>query len=396
MQKTIGKHAALARDEVSRRGFLQVGAAGALGVSLPAVLAVKAAGTVARSRDERAAIMIFNLGGPSQLDTFDPKPDAPAEIRGPFRPISTNVPGVQISELFPLHARIADKFSLVRGCFHTAPAVHDVGHQLMQTGRLFTDEVRYPHVGSVASYLLGPRSGLPAHVVLPLPMGPTGGNLPHGQDAGFLGAEHDPFVPGDDTSFQALAAFDISKEPLRVRERYGQTRFGESCLRARRLVEAGVRFVTLNTFATVFNEVSWDTHGLSPFSTIHDLKNIVAPMYDRAYTVLIEDLDQRGLLPSTLVCNLAEFGRTPRINPAGGRDHWPHCWTVYFAGGGVQGGRVIGRSDAVGGIPADRPVEPAEIIATIYQSLGVDPQTELRGAAVPLVERGKSAIRELF
>ncbi len=176
-------------------------------------------------------------------------------------------------------------------------------------------------------------------------------------------------------------------------------RFGQCCLLARRLIEAGVRFVTVNTFLTVFDEITWDIHGSKPFTSIEGMKNIVAPMYDQAYTALLEDLDQRGMLDNTLVCNLAEFGRTPRVNPAGGRDHWPQCWTVYFAGGGVQGGRVVGRSDPIGGVPAERPVEPPEVVATIYHSLGLDLETKLpgpQGRPFPLVDTGKHEIHELF
>ena len=201
------------------------------------------------------------------------------------------------------------------------------------------------------------------------------------------------------TSQQAREAFDLTREPQAVRERYGMNRFGQCCLLARRLVEAGVRFVTVNTFLTVFNEVTWDIHGTAPFTSIEGMKNIVAPMYDQAYSALIEDLVQRGLLGNTLVCNLAEFGRTPRVNPAGGRDHWPQCWTVYFAGGGVKGGRVIGRSDAVGGYPAERPVTPPEIVATIYHSLGFNVEDHLPGPAgrpFPLTDSGMKPILELF
>ncbi len=445
-------------DGISRRDFLQVGTLGAIGLSLPDLLAAQAQGAVAKDHDEKSVIMIFNLGAPSQLDTFDMKPDAPVEIRGPFKPIDTNVPGIQISEILPLHAKHADKFSLVRSCYHTGAAVHDTGHQMMQTGRLFTGGINTPHVGCALAFLRGRKSDLPAHVVLPEPMGPTGGNLPHGQDAGFLGKAHDPFAlmadPSQEnfkvpdllpppeigevrlarrrklrsiveetvnnfeasdnarlldsnfeaafrmmTSEQARAAFDLSKEPTAVRERYGMNRFGQCCLLSRRLIEAGVRFVTVNTFLTVFNEITWDIHGSNPFTSIEGMKNIVAPMYDQAYSALLEDLHQRGMLANTLVCNLAEFGRTPRVNPAGGRDHWPQCWTIYFAGGGVQGGRVVGRSDPIGGVPAERPIDPSEVVATIYRSLGLDLETQLpgpQGRPFPLVDSGKHEIHELF
>jgi hypothetical protein len=201
------------------------------------------------------------------------------------------------------------------------------------------------------------------------------------------------------TSTQAREAFDLSKESQATRDRYGMNRFGQCCLLARRLIEAGVRFVTINTFLTVFDEITWDIHGSKPFTSIEGMKDIVAPMYDQAYGALLEDLVERGLLEKTLVCNLAEFGRTPRVNPAGGRDHWPQCWTMYFAGGGVQGGRVVGRSDPIGGYPAERAVEPAEIVATIYHSLGIDLDTVLPGPAgrpFPVVDFGKHEIKELF
>jgi hypothetical protein len=289
-------------------------------------------------------------------------------------------------------------------------------------------------------------------------MGPTGGNMPHGQDAGFLGKAHDPFVLNADpsqpnfqvpdllppkqigevrlarrrklraiveqtvdrfeksqnelllesdfdsafrimTSKQARSAFELSQEPAAVRDRYGRNRFGQCCLMARRLIEAGVRFVTINTFLTVFDEITWDIHGTKPFTSIEGMRDIVAPMYDQAYSALIEDLNQRGMLDNTLVCNLAEFGRTPRVNPAGGRDHWPQCWSIYFAGGGVQGGRTIGRSDAIGGYPAERPIAPNEVVATIFQSLGLDLETTLPGPAgrpFALVDSGTRPITELF
>jgi hypothetical protein len=289
-------------------------------------------------------------------------------------------------------------------------------------------------------------------------MGPTGGNMPHGQDAGFLGKSRDPFVlnadpskkdfkvpdllpPAEigearlerrrklrevvegtmknfegsanaelmDANFQAAyrlmtsplarEAFDLAQEPPAVRERYGMNRFGQCCLLARRLVERGVRFVTINTFITVFNEITWDIHGSKPFTSIAGMKDIVAPMYDQAYSALIEDLHQRGMLESTLVTNLAEFGRTPKINPAGGRDHWPQCWSVYFAGGGVKGGRTVGKSDEIGAYPTENPVQPKEIVATIFKALDLDLEAHLpgpQGRPFPLVDFGTKPIAELF
>ncbi|MGI8966273.1 MAG: DUF1501 domain-containing protein [Limisphaerales bacterium] len=458
MLKVTGNGSITTCDGITRRDFLQVGTLSAIGLSLSKLAALNSLGAVAKGNDEKSCIMIFNLGAPGQLDTFDMKPDAPSEIRGPFKPIRTNNPDIQISEILPLHAKLADKFSLVRSCYHTAAAVHDTGHQMMQTGRLFTGGVNTPHAGCALEFLKGRRTELPAHVILPEPMGPTGGNMPHGQDGGFLGKAYDPFALMADpskkdfkvpdllppaeigearlqrrkelrevvdatvknfeaspsatlmdnnfasayrlmTSAKARQAFDLTKEPQKVRDRYGMTRFGQCCLLARRLVEAGVRFVTINTFITVFDEITWDTHGSKPFTSIQGMKEIVAPMYDQGYSALLEDLFQRGLLDNTMVCNLAEFGRTPKINPAGGRDHWPNCWTVYFAGGGIKGGRVVGKSDEIGAYPTERPVKPNEIVATIYKSLGLDLETHLPGPQArpfPLVDFGTQAIKELF
>jgi len=201
------------------------------------------------------------------------------------------------------------------------------------------------------------------------------------------------------TSEKAREAFDLTKESESVRERYGMTRFGQCCLLARRLVERGVRFVTVNTFITVFNEITWDIHGSKPFTSIAGMKDIVAPMYDQGYSALLEDLFARGMLDSTLVASLAEFGRTPKVNPTGGRDHWPQCWSVAFAGGGVKGGRSVGKSDEIGAYPAEKPVQPKEIVATIFHALGLDLESHLPGPQqrpFPLVDVGTQPIRELF
>src|SRR5438876_6075951 len=282
MIKISGKGPVTTCDGITRRDFVQVGALGAIGLTLSKFAALQALGAVTKGNDEKAVILIFNLGAPSQLDTWDMKPNAPAEIRGPFKPIKTNSPDIQISEIFPRHAKLADKFSLVRTCYHTAAAVHDTGHQMMQTGRLLTGGINTPHAGCALEFLKGRKNELPAHVILPEPMGPTGGNLPHGQDAGFLGKAFDPFVLNADpsmkefkvpdllppteigearlerrrelrdivddavknfeasqsaslmdtnfssayrlmTSVKAREAFDLTREPEKVRERYGMT-----------------------------------------------------------------------------------------------------------------------------------------------------------------------------
>jgi hypothetical protein len=328
----------------------------------------------------------------------------------------------------------------------------------MQTGRLFQGGIEYPHIGCVLSKLKGPKGDVPPHVLMPHPIGNTGGNLPHGQTAGFLGKTYDPFVlnadpstpnfhvpdllPPDyiaslrvdrrrnwreavdsavtsfessqdaklmDTTFheaytlmssaKAREGFELAQEPDKVRERYGKNRFGQGCLLARRLVERGVRFVTVNMFETVFNEITWDIHGSAPFSPISCYRNLVGPMFDNGFTSLLEDLHDRGMLENTMVVAMGEFGRTPKINPAGGRDHWPQCWTIVMAGGGIKGGHVYGSSDEIGSAPLDHPVTPGHVAATIYQGLGLDLDILLPGPnsrPIRLVDHGIEAIQELF
>jgi hypothetical protein len=441
---------------VTRRDFLHAGAISALGLTLPDYFAAKAQGQTA-DRDVNC-IMLFLVGGPSHIDTWDPKPGAPAEVRGPFQPTATNVPGMQISEIFPRMARHADKYSLIRSVYHTATAVHDTGYQMMQTGRLFTGGIEHPHVGCVLGYVKGGRGEMPAHVLLPRPIGRTGGNLPHGHTAGYLGRQYDPFILNADpavpdfqvpdllppsyissvradrrqrmrdsvdaaiesfetnaqarqldSSFQlayrlmssprAREAFNLSQEPAAIRDRYGRTRFGQSCLLARRLIERGVRFVTVNMFETVFDEVTWDIHGSRPFTDITQMSREVVPNFDRAYSALLEDLTERGLYSNTIVTAMGEFGRTPKINPAGGRDHHPGVWTIMMGGGPIKGGRIVGESDELGYRPKSRPVTTGEVAATLYRGLGLDPHRELPGPQnrpIPLVDFGLEPIRELF
>ncbi|MGL4551089.1 MAG: DUF1501 domain-containing protein [Gemmataceae bacterium] len=443
-----------AADGMSRRAFLHAGALSTLGLTLPGYL--RAAGDGPKS--DTNAIMLFLLGGPSHIDTFDPKPDAPAEVRGPFETVATAAPGMRITEIFPRTAQLADKFSIVRSVYHTATAVHDTGHQMMQTGRLFTGGIEHPHLGCVLGYLKGRKGDVPPHVLLPRPMGRTGGNMPHGQTAGYLGKTHDPFVLNADpsapdfkvpdllppdyisavrakrrqkmraavegaldaferapaakqmddnfdlayrlmSSKQAREAFALDQESDKVRDRYGRTRFGQCCLLARRLVERGVRFVTVNMFETVFDEITWDIHGSRPFTDIAEMSRLVAPNFDRAYSALLEDLTERGLLANTVVTAMGEFGRTPKINPAGGRDHHPGVWSILMGGGPIKGGRVVGESDSLGYVPKTRPVTSGDVAATIYQALGLDVHKELpgpQGRPLPLVDFGAKAIKELF
>jgi hypothetical protein len=418
-------------DGMTRRDFLRVGSltAGAVGLSLTDLARLQSAGAASATREKRC-ILLFLVGGPSHLDTWDLKPDAPDNIRGPFQPTHTNVPGIAISEHFPLMAQRAHQYALVRSVFHRAAPIHETGHQLMQTGQLFRPGEEYPHIGSVVSQVHGDTAtGLPPFVMVPRPIGNTGVSIGHGQTAGILGEEHNPFcLNGDparmgqptemvdaidrversldnsDSSYlqndsiaslfhpRAKQAFDLGAESSQRRGRYGLNTFGQSCLLARRLVENGVRLVTVNMFDTVFNEVTWDCHadGGSLATTLDDYKRTLCPMFDKAYTALVDDLTQRGLLDDTLVVAMGEFGRTPQMNLRGGRDHWPSCWTVLFAGGGVRGGQVIGASDAHGAEPADRPVHASEVAATIYHALGIDVARELPGLV------GGEPVRELF
>ncbi len=444
-------------DGMTRRDFLHVGALPLLGLGLPNILELQEKGIVRKDKDINC-IMLFLLGAPSQLDTWDMKPEAPAEIRGPFNPLRTNVPGMQISEIFPRMAKHADKFSIIRSVYHTAAAVHDTGHQMMQTGRLFTGGLEHPHIGSVLQYVKGQRGDVPAHVLLPRPMGPTGGNLPHGQTAGYLGKGFDPFVLNADpsakdfkvpdllppnyisavreerrrklraavdgavssfetspnaqlmdsnfqkayalmSSTKAREAFDLNKETEETRKKYGINKFGQSCLLARRLVERGVRFVTINMFETVFNEITWDIHGSAPFTPIDAYRTLCGPWFDNGYTSLIEELTERGLYDNTIVVATGEFGRTPKINPAGGRDHWPQCWSMILGGGGLKGGGIVGASDEIGAYPKDRPTPPEDVAATLYSALGIPLTYALPAPGnrpVPVVDYSARAIKELL
>jgi hypothetical protein len=376
----------VAKNGLTRRDFLRAGALGIGGLSLADLSA-----SADKSRGVNC-ILLFLVGGPSQLDTWDLKPGAPDDVRGPFRPIKTNAPGVEICEHFPLMARMADRYAILRSVHHTAAPIHETGQQMMQTGYLFKGELEYPHYGSVFSYLHGQAPDASPFVVLPAPIRHTGVSVSHGQTAGYLGARHEPLMLGSEKPSDMA-------ETEGLRSRYGRNNFGKSCLMARRLVEHGVRFVTVNMFDTVFDKVTWDCHadGGSLSASLNDYKEALCPMFDQAYTALLEDLHQRGLLDTTLVLAMGEFGRTPRLNRLGGRDHWTGCWSVLFAGAGVRGGQVVGASDKIGAEPKDRPVTPAEVAATVYRGLGVDLRTHLPGPdnrPMPIVEA--APIEELF
>ncbi|MCS7166142.1 MAG: DUF1501 domain-containing protein [Gemmatales bacterium] len=422
-------------DGMTRRDFLRIGGltAGAVGLTLSELRQLGASDRASA----QACILLFLVGGPSHLDTFDPKPQAPTEVRGPFRPIATRVPGIHITELFPQLAARMDRLALVRTVYHQEAAVHEAGHQLMQTGRLCCWDCEYPHYGAVVSKLLGQRFAVPPFAVVPGPIGNTGICVSHGQGAGFLGAEYEPIYLAPhlpqtdlarlDTHAALLHAFDqaqrhltrqgstdtrvswltpalrqalkLESEPPSLRQRYGYYTFGQSCLLARRLIEAGVRLVTVNMFETVYDTVTWDCHadGASLGSTLEDYRRTLGPMLDQTLSALLDDLATRGLLESTLVVALGEFGRTPMLNPRGGRDHHIGAWTILFAGGGIRGGVVVGRTDSWGMYPEERPVSAMEVAATVYQALGISPRTRLRlpnGTLQPLADA--EPIWELF
>jgi len=311
----------------------------------------------------KSCIFINMVGGPAHLDTFDPKPDAPSDVRGPFQPIRTATPGVHLSELFPKLAKLTDKFSMIRSMHHTAPPVHECGFQLLNTGRLFRDGPEWPNVFAVMDYLSGRKStDMPNWFTWPNPQINTGIATSHGLGTGWLPlGEYTPMRPHPD--YHPTMPFD------------------ECCGFAGYQNEIDFKFSTINQFSTVFDAPSWDCHaaGGSLRTDLNDIRDTVAPSFDIAVSALLTDLEARGLLESTLVVATGEFGRTPKLNSNGGRDHWAGCWTTLVAGGGVKGGRVIGRSDRTGSEPADRPVTPQELVASIFHALGVAPDATIPG-----------------
>jgi hypothetical protein len=429
-------------DGISRRDMLRVGGLMGLGVSMfsplsSSLLASQAAGARAKS-----CILLWLDGGPSHLETFDPKPAAPSEVRGPFGTISTNVPGVKICELMPRTAQVVDRLSIIRSM--TSPlGEHGLANHYLLTGYQPSPALEYPSYGAVVAHERGRPATLPPYVSVPDFRSIAG--------AGFLGRSYQPFATGGDpakadfrvrdldfypgvtdermerrraflaqlewfqqaaaglpptdpqfeqayrlvTSPEAKRAFDLSQEPAAVRAEYGPRTFGQSCLLARRLVERGVPFVTVQF-------TGWDTHDnlvlrLKEGYTGAQVGVGLIPTFDQAFAALIRDLADRGLLEDTLVVAMGEFGRTPKLNTQGGRDHWPRVFSVVLAGGSVPGGQVIGSSDRTGEGVADRPVTPSDLARTIYTLLGVDPDRELwtsDGRPVRINQDGE-VIREL-
>lgn len=424
--------------KVTRRGFLQASTATAVGLAA----AVPGQAAVPVPAGQRC-ILLNMVGGPSQLDTWDPKPGAPSDIRGPFKAIRTAVPGTMLSECFPLMAARTDRFALVRSLHHDEAPIHETGQQLLQTGRRCPDGAEQPHFGAVVSRLTG-GSPFPPHWIVPGPIGSLGVSVSRGQSSAYLGAAHEGYcvqpdpitgrhdlarltlppalgqiggaerqsllaaidarqaLPGDAMGIwrrQVANLFDLDQETLATRRRFGDHPFGRSCLLARRLIEAGARVVTVNMFDSVFDRLSWDCHadGGSLATTLHDYAETLCPQFDMAFAGLLDDLGERGLLSSTLIVATGEFGRSPKINPRGGRDHWTGVWSAALAGGGVAGGRVIGASDRHAAEPRDRPVKLPELTATIYRSLGIDLATRLPqpdGRVLPVASA--PAIDELF
>jgi len=431
-------------DGLVRRDFLRLGTASifGLGLTLPAVLARQAqAAASGKTTKEVSLIYLFLHGGLSTIDTLDLKPDAPAEFRGEFKPIATNVPGIQVGEHLPRLARHLDKFSLIRS-FRHHNSDHGAADHYMLTGYFpqagfnpgLKPNNQKPAHGAIIARKLGPRGSVPPYVCLPK-MHPSCGSA-------YLGAAAAPFVIDADpnapdftvpdvvpppvlpasrlearkqlleemdrfqkgaevrankhaqtvnvfqrkafdlmTSAEAKKAFDLQAESDKLREEYGRHALGQSCLMARRLVEAGVRCVTID-------HSNWDTHD-NNFVT---LKDQLLPSLDAGLSALFRDLADRGLLDSTLVVVTGEFGRTPRINKNAGRDHWGPAFTVAVGGGGIKGGRVIGKSDARAERPAGDPHGPEDLSATICHLLGIDPEEEFltpEGRPVKIVNNGR-------
>lgn len=341
--------------------------------------------TRSRSQPKPSAdsvIFLMMTGGPSQLDTFDPKPDAPSDVRSPFAAIPTKVPGIRVTELFPKMASISDKFALVRSVHHTDAPIHEVGFQWVNSGRYFGDGPEWPSVGCAFSSLIGHCMGDSPNVSTVLNgRVRTGLDVSHGQGCGWLNADdHRPFTFSPMTFAHS-------------------TGMAEGLVRSHRK-EGWHSVVTVNQFSTVFDSPSWDCHAdySGPLScSLSDYRDTVAPSFDAAFTRLVTDLDQRGLLERTLVVATGEFGRTPKFNCNGGRDHWPGVWTTVFAGGGVKGGQVVGSSDAIASEPNDRPVHASDIPATIFHALGIGPDATIPGpTGSPVPAYTGRAVVELF
>jgi uncharacterized protein (DUF1501 family) len=432
----------------SRREVLQAGAVSVLGLTLPDLLAAQER---ARASD-KSCIFIFQYGGLSQLDSWDPKPSAPAEMRGPYRPIATSVPGFHVGELMPRLARLADRYAVIRSMSHNVP-VHDVANRMLLAGQSLP-AMNAPSLGAIVTKLRPSRADLPAHVWLqkfgggampPEPTYTTGGWLGMAYAPLVIGLNHDdhpanpafrvhafetaeglssarvqerlqlvgrleaarrPTIAGDNrggdnlirfreraadllTGSAARQAFDIEREPAPLRDRYGRNPLGQNLLLARRLIEAGVRLVNVVAWCGLapgdrfLSVETWDMHGNAGVDIFGNGWNGLGwalPICDQAVAALLEDLELRGLLDSTLVVLVGEFGRTPRISRGGsaiGRDHWPNCYSAMLAGAGIRGGAVYGASDGQAAYVRDNPVSPEDFAATVLHALDIPPHTPI-------------------
>jgi uncharacterized protein DUF1501 len=426
-----------------RRELLRVGALGM--ITLPDLLRLQAANATPPSRvGERdiSCIFLFLWGGPSQHETFDPKPESPAEVRGPFNAIETSVPGIRICEHLPRLAKQADRYALIR-CMHHENAVHPQAATYALTGS-FSPTTEHPNHGSTVARFTRQDGAVPTFVRVGRDLYDSAGKVT-GQNGGFLGSGVSPFLVEDPTqpvdkiaslalpqnismgrmerrrslyaaldrlseemesegttgkdaayrkafdlvlSPEAKKAFDITQEPKAVRDRYGydrvkscETTFGQCCLAARRLIEAGARFVQVN-WSNQSNQHGWDYHSNGTGGVMKDYGRWHLPILDQALSALLQDLDERGLLEKTLVVAVGEFGRTPKMNGDGGRDHWPNVYSALIAGAGIPGGRVIGQSDRLGGEPEGPVCRPEDMTMSIYRLLGLDVALTLRDARI--------------
>lgn len=427
-----------------RRSVLRVGGAGLLGLTMPKLLRAAERATSIKPR-AKSVIFLFQWGGPSQLDTFDMKPNAPESVRSPYRPISSSADGIQVCELMPEMAKRMHHVSLIRTMTHKMKNHASAGYYALSGHAPPTDDQRlrdsldlYPAYGSVVDHLAPNENGMPTSVAYPHVI--RDGSIVPAQHASFLGKRHDPLLfledPNDRnfklpelslpdglsidrlhrrremqklvdrqakmleysdqvrgfdeyydraismlTSDRVRNAFDLSAEKESMRDRYGRTSYGQSCLMARRLVESGVKFVTVYFSASIggrrVNDGGWDTHGFDNTRMYEIVDKYQLPITDQTLPTLLDDLEERGLLEETLVVWMGEFGRTPDINKNLSRDHWPQCYTALLAGGGVKGGYVYGTSDEHARSPAEKPVKPEDLAATIFHLLGIDPSTEI-------------------
>lgn len=389
---------------VSRRDFLAAGGLSVMSLTMAERTAM--AGAQKRS-GPRSVILAVMAGGPSQLDTFDPKPDAPREIRGPVRAISTSIPGVQFSEAFPQLAERARALTVIRSLNHSAAPIHETGLQLLQTGRLVSGSQKPPSMGSMVARVLGPRKGAPAHVILPGPLANTGVVAYRGDRQSSLGEEFSPLVVDSRGRMVALGEVESPETPTtvlepyeqqssRTREMYGTSVFGQRLWQACQLVERGVRFVTVNLCDQFHGQKTFDAHGdPSAPATVFDYRDTLGPQLDRALGGLMDDLQSSGLFGETLVVCTGEFGRTPRINAHSGRDHWTHAWSGLVMGAGTQGGQVIGATDRHGEYVTDRPVSLSELAATMASALRIPPDAVVRSGETEQTVCGTAPISEL-